>query len=521
MKKKIIYIGILTAIFLGIGGAGLVYASHHKNTATNVVTIGKVSIALHNEDDKEVSPEEETAGRTISAEEAVKKEVSIENKGNYAAYVRVKMKKEWISAQDGFAYTSLDGDAICPDYKSDWVEGTGEDEDYTYYYYQQILPAAATVSFMDTYHVSAEKLDLQLLKDYHEKDVSITGQIRVQAEAVQADYISDELLEIEDGKIVGWNKEEVSFEGFVESNATPIPTSDRNSEEAGVEFVGGTDEFVNFKDGNSDLFLSTKGVLPGQEVSQSIGISNTGDGLLDVYLQAQLPEGENNTELLEHLHIVVEKVGTGEIVYEGSVLEHASGGEAFYFGDTIFLGSFAPGEAEELKVTITLDPKWKKDSCETTVLWTFNHEVHSIDSALPTEEPTATPTEEPTAIPTKEPTATPTEVPTPAPTDVPTTAPTKVPTATPTATPAPTATPTKEPTVAPTEEPTKAPTATPKPTKEPEVSVVTTAKPSPHVAESYPTKTGDSTPIFFWLIMEVVSFVGMIFVGGTLIRRKK
>ena len=87
----------------------------------------------------------------------------------------------------------------------------------------------------------------------------------------------------------------------------------------------------------------------------------------------------------------------------------------------------------------------------------------SVQTAVPTPEPTEAPTPVPTEIPTPEPTEVPTLEPTPVPTATPTATPTEVPNPVPTEMPTPesTTTPTLEPTATPTPETTAMPTETP------------------------------------------------------------
>ena len=132
----------------------------------------------------------------------------------------------------------------------------------------------------------------------------------------------------------------------------------------------------------------------------------------------------------------------------------------------------------------------------------------SVQTAVPTPEPTEAPTPVPTEIPTPEPTEVPTLEPTPVPTAAPTAAPTEVPTPIPTVlpTPKPTATPTAVPTVAPTPVPTEVPTPapteipTPKPVEVPTLeptatpTAVPTVAPTPNPTE-IPTLVPSAMPI--------------------------
>ena len=579
MKKKkktkfVIVLFLFLFLFIGITYA---YAANQQNTATNVVTVGKVSIELINQDVAE--------NATVSAGHPVSKIVKVRNKGNYAAYIRLKIKKEWTGSSAGIDYSTLSADAIEPDCKSDWVVGNGEESGYTYYYYQNILPAGSTVDFMDSYQISEEKVTA-LLKDYHGDTFSINGKMTVQAEAVQADYFDEQLTRNTEGKIVDWK--EISFEGFQEDNATPIPVSGGSVSGgavsgAGVEFVGSAGEFVSFK-GGDDLFLNMKGMMPGQTVEQNISITNgRSNDTLRVYLYAQLPElcSEEDRELLKYLHVTVTEERRRGVLYDGILLNQPSEGK-------IPLGEYAPGDVANLKILLKLDPKWKKGSSHTKIQWIFTTENKVNPTSAPvnpgtnpertnipdiTKEPQSTEevvvTEEPTSAPsvitTEEPNepsapSEPSEVPlvteepiketesTEKPNDVPmltdeplneesTPKPTKTPVV-PTAS-GPISTSDSGIVILSSESPkaTKIPSSEkPKKTEKPdetekidetekpneiESNVEQDQVPNPDLKEVHVTKTGDATPIIFWMVLCMGSFIGIIGIGNSLLRFKK
>lgn len=565
MKKKSKVLIVLFATIFLAAGITFAYAAVAQNTATNVVTVGKVSIELINED-------EVVSGGAISAGEMVSKKVKVKNTGNYPAYVRMKIKKEWTSTStETVPVSKLSSDAIVPDCKSDWVKGKGEDSSYSYYYYQNVLPAGATVDFMDNYYVSAK--NIELLKDYHGSSISIGGKMTVQAEAIQSEFLETEVLEKDkNNNIVNWA--EISFDGFVEDTTTPAPATAAAVTGTAVHFDKNADKFVTFKDGNTDLFLSTKGMLPGKEVKQELEVKNTSNEKTEVFLSAQLPENVTAEELaayrelLEYLeiHIVSDK---GDELYEGNLLEHATDGKP------ISLGVFSPNAGYKLTITVKLSTKWKKASCQTKVLWIFSTEKKgtvpdnpgdggvlppaSTEAPTPTVEATQEPavTLEPTVTPelTVTPESTETQAPTamteptkePIVTEEPTMESTAEPTKEPTKEPEGTKPPTSEPLVVPgdTEEPkaTNEPTPTSKPRRttepngiglfaSPEVvptiepaptSKVThdKTKPKPNVPVERPTKTGDSTPIIFWAVMGVLSLIGCVVSGKKIITGRK
>lgn len=542
-KKTKIIIVLFLVLFLSIG-ITYAYAANQQNTATNVVTVGKVSIELINDDIP--------SGSAISAGQPVPKTVEVENKGNYPAFVRLKLKMNWTGSEN-IDYTKLTADAIIPNCQSDWVRGEGEDHEYAYYYYQYSLAAGDKVTFMDDYQISEEKI-LEVLKDYHGDRFSVDGKMTVQAEAVQSDYFVEPLEKNPNGEIINWKG--ISFVGFQEDNATPIPTASGGAVSgSSVEFVGSAGNFVSFKDGD-DLFRNMKGMMPGQTVDQNITITNvqTND-TIRVYLYAQLPElcSEEDRELLKYLHVTVTEEKKRGVLYDGILLNQPSEGR-------IPLGEYAPGDVANLNISLKLDPEWNKGSSHTKIQWVFTTESEAIPTKKPSDPgpvnpgrpstPNVTQKPEPTKVvettPPEKPTTTPQEV---GPSEQPVvTEPATMEPATmePEKTPKPTKTPVvtkqpEEPTTEPTKEPVPTPDPgivilasenpvvteeppddnTPKPTEYKASKVEKKDEPKPNLKEVHATKTGDASPIVFWMVLCIGSFVGMIGIGKSLLSSNK
>ena len=162
-KRKIILIVTLVLLFLGIGIAGIVYAANKQSAeATNVVTVGSVNIELT------MQKEEKDGTVQIEPEQNIENEISVKNTGKYAAYIRVKVTKDWKAYKSNSAVdaTQIAGlrlpskDAISLNYdttKWKYVNQNGED----YYYYKDILPAGAdsSVVFSPNYKILTEKTE--------------------------------------------------------------------------------------------------------------------------------------------------------------------------------------------------------------------------------------------------------------------------------------------------------------------------------------------------------------------------
>lgn len=161
-----------------------------ESDEVNVITIGNVDIDLY--DNFPDQGKTKTPGDT-----AIPKVIRVDNTGNLPCYVRLKVKKQW--KED----TTLPTDVIELDIPTDndWVKGTGPDAGYDYYYYQTALaPEGQTGSqskeFIKQFYFREDATPSQ----YNGK----TGQIFVQAEAIQADFVEDKLVKNSEDKIVGW-----------------------------------------------------------------------------------------------------------------------------------------------------------------------------------------------------------------------------------------------------------------------------------------------------------------------------
>lgn len=390
-KRIILFFSIV--IFAAIGITIIFAATSQENTATNVVTVGNVKIVLHNQDDEEVN----SHSKTVMPGDRISKIVSVENIGDYAAYIRVKFKKEWLNNS---TTTPLSLDAIVPSIQDGWMIGNGEDSEYIYYYYKDIVSATdEAIPFMSDYLVDAASIDNDTLVE----NTNAMGKITVVAEAVQADYYTPAK---ESGYIIGWP--DVSF-GADYVNSTPDATVVTQSAVSGssVEFVGDSDEFVSFETG-TDLFLNVKGLMPGQRVEQVITIRNKYKNPVEVYLYAKIPDdymkvARSNTEweLLKELELVVKSNASGSgwnTIYEGSLFEDDDSKDMLSKEKAVLLGIFEQGEKYEIQASVTLPGSWDKAYCQTKIDWVFT--TDRISSTTEPPAPTVPAVEKPTPAPT-------------------------------------------------------------------------------------------------------------------------
>lgn len=558
------FVFLFAMMFVAIG-ITIAYAAV-GNTTTNVVTVGNVKIELMNEDDEEVNANNNPNPKAVMPGDKISKVVKVKNVGDYAAYIRVKVKKEW---ENNSTVKPLTAAAIVPLEEEGWVLGTGEDKGYDYYYYQSIVPATKKeITFMNYYELDSALIDNDTLNANYK---NVKGKITVEAEAIQADFYQPIYFPEDKGNVIkDWP--DIAF-GKDFKNDAPIPSIATQSAvtQSAVEFVGDSGNFVSFNDTNPDLFLNIKGMMPGEEREQIIEIENTtSNKTVRVYMYSTVPQGMDLTsiegELLKSLQIRVDswnksRQGDWQPLFDENIS-----------GNPNLLGEFEPGEKRQLRIWIRLPGTWKHSYCQTKVNWTFvtekdlitptpyyptNSPTPQVTPTVEPESPTVSPVVTPSLEPTPEKTVEPTDIPInadppketpnptlePSPTPKPTNPPTPiVPTPTPIA-PTPTdfeigiddppmadassePRPSKTPKPAPTKKPkkTKKPaTPTPEVTKNPEESVggdVPQIDVTPNLPEESATKTGDDTPIFFWSVVCLVSLFGVLYNGIVLGKKK-
>lgn len=556
-RRGLVFLSMI--VFAAIGITIAYAATNLGNTATNVVTVGNVKIVLHNQDDEDVN----SHTKKVMPGDQISKVVKVENVGGYNAYIRMKVKKEWLNNNNTPQFKT---EAIEPIVEKGWCIGTAEDSDHVYYYYNTIVTPGAVIPFMNSFCVSAGAIDQENL----DKNPNAEGKITVEAEAVQSDFY--EPTKDKNDNVIDWK--DVTFSDYVED--TPklsVVTQAAVVNESSVEFVGNSGDFVSFKTG-SDLFLNAKGLMPNETRSQMINIQNTHNSSVEVYLYAKVPDeyqqiARTNTEwkLLNALQLMITNSKDNRIIYTGSLFEENSSKDMLSQGKPICLGNFQPGEKCHLELSITLPKTWSHSYCQTKVDWvfmtkptpptqapvrTFPPSVVTptpiptvepeqtvppgdipIEAEPPTEPPILTP--EPTPelteppIPTPEPTPTPIPIPIPTPTDIP--SPTVFPTPTdlelgiednPMANTSAKPKPSKTPKPKPTQKPTRTQKPATPSTKNPEEEIgdnIPRIDVAPKLPEESATKTGDDTPIFFWCVVCFISLMGVLYNGIVLGKR--
>lgn len=575
-KRRYHFLAFCLVLFFGGGIALYVYGqTTETNTATNTVTVGKVKV--------ELAMATHDAG--VITPGAISNTVTVENVGDYPAYIRMFVKKHWEITENKATltpeqivkkYSELSVDAIDIKLKDGWAKGAGSSfyPGYECYYYNQVVDTGKkgvdAICFSDSYELQEGDggITNELLLKFTENEAKVYGYYSVIVEAIQADTcipVNSTVNGI--NMITSWND--------TPSTLTPVSTIriDPSATPAGM---------VNFKSENTEItnaasFIDVNSLLPGKTEERVVEIKNTSDQTLPVYVYAESAEewnrlDETQRQWLEQLQLVVGKED-GTVLYQASLYKPNSDEPMLSAERPIHIGDFPSNTNQKLYVAISCPASWTKGDVQVKVNWIF-----ASKRALPTRKPsvidppsynetnapvietdipkeTSWPvTDKPVATSVSEETKAPldTELPSDSPqetnvvvTDSPlwdgkeTLAPeTQSPATMSPATMSPgtqspeTQSPASDtPATSDDHVITPVPSSsigilgsevpdTPAPSRSPDLSnpsdnvprKTSTPRQPTKVEELYPTKTGDVTPVVVWLVLFVVSWIGMIFV---------
>lgn len=148
-----------------------------------------------------------------------------------------------------------------------------------------------------------------------------------------------------------------------------------------------------FNPASTDLFQNFKGMMPGDEKTQSIIIQNTcADRTITMYISEEIKD--EYKDLLDHMHIKFDIIQNGA----SKTLADVRASDDSQLKDVV-IGTFQPREKGELKVTLSVDPltgnKYQNASGWITLIFKVIE-----DEVKPTEPTTEKPTEKPTERPT-------------------------------------------------------------------------------------------------------------------------
>lgn len=407
-KKGYHFLAFFLVLFLGGGIALYVYGqTTETNTATNTVTVGKVDV--------ELAMSTHDAG--VITPGAISNTVTVENVGDYPAYIRMFVKKYWqiteknamlTSEQIVTKYPELSVDAIDIKLKDGWTKGASSSSylGYECYYYNQVVDTGKkgvdAICFSDSYelHEGDAGITNELLLKFTKNEAKVYGYYSVIVEAIQADTCIPEHSTV-DGKdmITSWND--------IPSTLAPVSTVyiDPAAISAGM---------VNFKSenteiSNADSFIDVNSLLPGKTEERVVEIKNTSDQTLPVYVYAESAEewdtlDETQKAWLEQLQLVIGKED-GTVLYQDSLYKPNSDEPMLSAGKPILIDNFSSNTSQKLYVAISCPASWTKGDVQVKVNWIF-----ASKRALPTRKPSVVdPSTNETDIPekTSEPTDTP------------------------------------------------------------------------------------------------------------------
>ncbi len=333
-SKKAIYptLCILLAIIFTLSVGFTLAEWKIQNNTVNLISMGSVKGRIL---------EEYEQGQIVNPSATVNKVVNVKNTGTIDANVRVKIKKAWGDNRDEngklIVNTDLSTDNIIINYnKKDWYYN----EEDGYFYFKGVLaPNEVTPSLLDSFVVEGSTTD----SSYAGK----TADIVVSMEIIQAggDGIS----------YWGMTPEELNIECNYSSGSDKVSKIDFWGSESGFRF--NTD--------NGDLFYNFKNLVPGENRSQIVKITNKWENPVEIFLYADYADQKyDSPETLELIENLLKEYATivisdenGNLIYSGSVwgnLDNNTMGVSS-MKHLKSLGVFNGGETKRLNVSLFLD----------------------------------------------------------------------------------------------------------------------------------------------------------------------
>lgn len=206
MKNKKLLAAATSVALVAVVGVGATLAYFTDNdSASNVVTMGHVDISLNEsstDDDgivaDETIPGEGMTFKNVMPGDVLSKNPSIQvENGSQDAYVRMKME---IVADDESGITEKDLADLEVGIRNQIIEGTDWTYDGIYYYYNEILSAGDEVDFFKTVTIPAT---------WANNTADGTFNIKLTAEAIQADNVTPERAAGENSMIIGWPTDDI------------------------------------------------------------------------------------------------------------------------------------------------------------------------------------------------------------------------------------------------------------------------------------------------------------------------
>lgn len=200
MKKKVLAAATSVALVAVVGiGATLAYFTDSEEQ-TNVVTMGHVDIDLTetSQEKDSILTENGLQFNNVMPGDVVSKVPTVTVvEDSQDAYIRMKME---ISAEEGSGITQQDLAELESRLSNQITEGTGWTYDGEYYYYNKVMTAGEAVDFFTSVTVP---------ETWANNTADESFSIKLTAEAIQAENVTPERMDGEDGMITGWPTDDI------------------------------------------------------------------------------------------------------------------------------------------------------------------------------------------------------------------------------------------------------------------------------------------------------------------------
>lgn len=295
--------------------------------------------------------EEYTVPQHVDPGTSVDKIVNVKNSGKTDVLVRVKLEK---------AFGTRDADGILQKEEAldpEMIEITCNERFWKragdYWYYTEVLAAGERTKepLMESYRVSEKAGNA-----YRGK----AAEIVVSMESIQAEG------------------DAVSLWGITKKDLGIRYASDSVNTVTAVTFSG-KEEGFQFSESDTDLFANFKNLLPGCSRTQKIRIKNSSQDKTEIFLHAEAANQEQMTDkqkrlvslMLSKYAKIIVKQGN-KTLYQGPVDGNLLKTE-YSMGNEISLGTFEPGENQDLNVTLSMSRQMDNEmqSLSGKVKWIF------------------------------------------------------------------------------------------------------------------------------------------------------
>lgn len=229
-----------------------------------------------------------------------------------------------------------------------------------YYYYNQVLPSGESVDFYKS---------VMFPTDFPESVQGKELSLEVKVEAIQSANFEPDW----DSSEPWGDVEIVQCENKGQYDLAVLKQSEDQSNFSAV-YYGGAEAFVT---NHENIFQNFNGMMPGDERSSVLDLSNSSDKEINIYFQQQLVEDLSIYDVAG-LTISMNENGNDRVLYDGTIADCSGGTDPFI--------TLKPGEAASMKYTIRLpkdaDNTQSLQNCK--IKWIFSTE--EIDDSTVDQE---------------------------------------------------------------------------------------------------------------------------------------